>query len=115
MPPRWSRKPDRADPEFRKLDDRMTFATHVAIFAAINSGLWFFRVLGSSSELGIPGGVSVTPLITEVWALILAAHALYIFTIAKYTAPTPIADSTPKGFQPKSEKIKEKSSKSTKR
>lgn len=115
MPPRWSRQPDRADPEFRKLDDRMTFATHVAIFAAINSGLWFFRVLGNTSELGAPAGLAITPLITEIWAGILAVHALYIFAIAKYTPAPSIGDSTAKGFQPKSEKIKEKSSKSTKR
>lgn len=45
MPPRWPRKPDRKDSAYRKLDDRMTFATHVATFSAINSGLWFFSQL----------------------------------------------------------------------
>ena len=38
MPPRWPRKPDRCDPAYRRLDDRMNFAMHVAIFAVINSG-----------------------------------------------------------------------------
>lgn len=43
MPPRWPRKPDRQnDPEFRKLDDRMNFAVHTALFIATNSGVWFF-------------------------------------------------------------------------
>jgi hypothetical protein len=42
MPPRWPRKPDRQDPDFRKLDDRMNFAVHVGICATVNSGLWFF-------------------------------------------------------------------------
>jgi hypothetical protein len=43
MPPRWPREPDRQnDPEYRKLDDRMTFAVHVALFLACNSGVWFF-------------------------------------------------------------------------
>ncbi len=85
MPPRWPRKPDRADPAFRRLDDRMNFATHVAIFAATNSGLWFFRVLGSvTSETGIPGGLPLTPWITAVWAGLLVGHALYVFAIAQY-------------------------------
>jgi len=43
MPPRWPREPDRNDPAYRRLDDRMNFAVHVAIFAASNSGLWFFH------------------------------------------------------------------------
>jgi hypothetical protein len=95
MPPRWSRKPDRADPEYRKLDDRMNFAVHVAIFAAVNSGLWFFRVLGSTSELGDPGGFAATPLVTEIWGALLAAHALFIFAIAKYPEVTPNKPSKP--------------------
>jgi hypothetical protein len=45
MPPRWPRKPDRSDPAFRQLDDRMNFAVHVAGFLAINSGLWFVHNL----------------------------------------------------------------------
>jgi 2TM domain len=90
MPPRWSRKPDRkTDPDFRRLDDRMNFATHVAIFAATNSGLWFFRVLGEkTSELSVPGGLPNTPQITSIWAAILLAHAMYVFAIAKYSTPS---------------------------
>lgn len=113
MPPRWSRKPDRADPEFRKLDDRMTFATHVAAFSAVNSGLWFFRVLGSSSELATPGGVPGTPWITGIWAIGLLAHALFIFAIAKYpTGTAATISASGSGFQPKS---KEKPKKSVKK
>ncbi len=37
MPPRWPRKPDRKDPAYRRLEDRINFAVHVALFAAINS------------------------------------------------------------------------------
>lgn len=113
MPPRWPRQPDRADPAYRKLDDRMNFATHVAIFSAINSGLWFFRVLGTTSDA--VGGVSATPTITEVWALLLVAHALYVFAIARYPDPTltPVTSGT--GFASKSEEAGKKSSKSTKR
>ncbi|MBD2020560.1 2TM domain-containing protein [Leptolyngbya sp. FACHB-36] len=101
MPPRWSRKPDRADPEYRRLDDRMNFATHVAIFAATNSGLWFFRVLGSVTQ-GVPGGPPITPLITEIWALVLLAHAVFIFAIAKYTdgSLTSASNTAGIGFKP---------------
>lgn len=94
MPPRWSRKPDRADPDYRRLDDRMTFATHVAAFAAINSGLWFFRVLGErTSEAGVPGGLPFTPWITTVWVALLLAHAIFIFAIAKYPNPATVSPS----------------------
>ena len=76
MPPRWPRQPDRADPAFRRLDDRMTFATHVAAFAAVNSGLWFFRVAGEKlSTAAVPGGLPGTPAITLVWAIALVAHS----------------------------------------
>ncbi len=99
MPPRWPRKPDRADPDYRRLDDRMNFAVHVALFAATNSGLWFFRTLGSTSELGVPGGLTVTPTITGVWGLLLAAHALYVFAIARYPVPPATSES---GQKPRS-------------
>ncbi len=45
MPPRWPRQPDRNDLEYRRLDDRMNFAIHVAFCATCNSGLWFFHQL----------------------------------------------------------------------
>lgn len=88
MPPRWPRKPDRADPAFRKLDDRMNFATHVAIFAATNSGLWFFRNLGFLQADPAPGGLPGTPWITAIWALVLVAHGVFVFAIARYPDPT---------------------------
>jgi len=85
MPPRWPRKPDRRDPAYRRLEDRINFALHVAAFAAVNSGLWFFRLYYQaswSSTLWITGG----------WLGILFLHALYIFAIADYSDAT--ADST---------------------
>ena len=80
MPPRWPRKPDRRDPAYRRLDDRMNFAVHVGIFAASNSGLWFFRIL---QEQTWPWTVWVT----GGWFLGLLAHAIYIFAIADYSDP----------------------------
>lgn len=102
MPPRWSRIPDRKDADYRQLDDRMTFATHVALFAASNSGIWFFRILQQAEW---PWSVWVT----SAWAVGLVAHAIYIFAIADYSEPV---TATPKatGFKPK-----DKPAKSTKR
>ncbi|NJK38764.1 MAG: Pr2TM family membrane protein [Oscillatoriales cyanobacterium RM2_1_1] len=82
MPPRWPRKPDRQDPDYRKLDDRMTFAVHVAAFAAVNSGLWFLRQIEVISWSGVPW-------ITGIWVGMLLGHGIYIFAIADYSSPTP--------------------------
>ena len=80
MPPRWSRKPDRRDPEYRKLDDRMNFAVHVATFACINSGAWFARQVQQADW-------TWTTWLTGAWLLVLLGHAVYIFAIADYSAP----------------------------
>jgi len=102
MPPRWPRQPDRNDPAYRKLDDRMNLAMHVAIFAVTNSGLWFFRILGErTSPLGTPDSLPWTPLITLVWAGLLVAHAMFILTIANYSEPSTTATSAGTGFKPK--------------
>jgi 2TM domain len=102
MPPRWPRQPDRNDPAYRKLDDRMNFAIHVAIFAVTNSGLWFFRLLGEkTSPLGTPGGLPWTPWLTLSWAALLVAHAVFIFAIANYDEPIPAATNAGTGFKPK--------------
>ncbi|MEO1094819.1 MAG: 2TM domain-containing protein [Cyanobacteria bacterium J06638_28] len=78
MPPRWPRKPDRRDPAYRKIEDRMNFAVHVAIFAAVNSGLWFAHNLNSS-------WVSWVSTFTLAWLVGLVSHAVYIFAIADYS------------------------------
>ncbi|MBD2255711.1 hypothetical protein [Nostoc parmelioides] len=81
MPPRWPRKPDRKDPEFRKLDDRMNFAVHVAVAATINSGLWFFQNITLAKWEWLP-------LLTAGWVIVLLVHLIYIAAIANYS-PTP--------------------------
>lgn len=81
MPPRWSRVPTRNDPDFRRLDDRMTFATHVAAFTAFNSGIWFFKLLKHSD--------STWPLwVTGLWAAGFLGHGIYVFVIANYEDQT---------------------------
>ena len=78
MLPRWPREPDRRDPAYRKLDDRMNFAFHVALSLAINSGLWFvhnFKGADWPWLLWFSG----------TWALLLIAHLIYILAIADYS------------------------------
>jgi 2TM domain len=77
MPPRWPREPDRNDPEYRRLDDRMNFAFHVALFSASNSSLWFFNIFQKANW-------DWAVWVTSTWAILLFAHALYVFAIAKY-------------------------------
>jgi len=74
MPPRWPRKPDRNDPEYRRLDDRMNFAIHVGLFSATNN----------LQKADWPWAISVT----GGWALVVLAHAVYIFAIADYSPLT---------------------------
>lgn len=82
MPPRWPRQPDRRDPDYRRLADRMNFAVHVGIFAAINSGVWFFRILQAETW---PWALWLT----SGWLTVLVAHGLYIFAIANYQEALP--------------------------
>jgi 2TM domain len=93
MPPRWPRQPDRKDPAYRRLDDRMTFAFHVAVFAACNSGLWFFDQLWKANW---PWAIWVT----GAWGLVLVIHAVYIFAIADYSQPTPVSADPPTKSSP---------------
>lgn len=80
MPPKWPRKPDRADPAYRKLEDRLNFAVHVAAFTAFNSGLWFFHEFMSGTLLWLPK-------FSLVWAGLLIIHGVWLFAIATYPAP----------------------------
>ena len=82
MPPRWPRKPDRRDPAYRRLDDRMNFAMHVAIFATVNSGFWFFHNLKSASWEWLPW-------LTSCWVVVLLLHLIYISALADYSEQTP--------------------------
>jgi Na+-driven multidrug efflux pump len=78
MPPRWPRIPDRSDPEYRKLDDRMNFAVHVLLYGACNSGVWFFHNLQNATWSWIVS-------FSGIWGVILLLHLLYITAIANYS------------------------------
>ncbi|MEM6500781.1 MAG: 2TM domain-containing protein [Cyanobacteria bacterium P01_C01_bin.89] len=81
MPPRWPRKPDREnDPAYRKLDDRITFAVHVAGFGASNSILWFWENLTQRGDVWAPW-------FSLGWLAILAGHFAYVSIIADYSEP----------------------------
>ncbi len=80
MPPRWPRKPDRVnDLAFRRLEDRLNFAVHVAAFSAVNSVLWFLQILKPRWDN--------LPVLTGILAAALLSHGLYVFVLAKYEAP----------------------------
>ncbi|TVP67322.1 MAG: hypothetical protein EA342_09035, partial [Leptolyngbya sp. LCM1.Bin17] len=78
MPPRWPRQPTRQDPAYRRLEDRMNFAVHVAACLAVNSGLWFLHTLN-------PAWVPWVLWVTGIWVAGLVAHGVYIFAIADYS------------------------------
>lgn len=78
MPPRWPREPDRKDPEYRRLEDIINFAFHVALFAAINSGLWFVDIIKDAHW-------SWRLWFTGAWFGILILHFIYIKAIADYS------------------------------
>lgn len=79
MPPRWPRKPDRKnDPDYRRLEDRINFAVHVAACLAVNSGIWFFDIL---QQAHWPWATWLT----GSWVAILVAHLIYIAAIADYS------------------------------
>jgi hypothetical protein len=78
MPPRWPREPDRKDPDYRRLDDRMNFAVHVGIFLATNSGFWFVHNLKQAEW---PWLVDFS----GIWFGLLLIHLIYITLIADYS------------------------------
>ena len=78
MPPRWPRKPDRKDPAYRRLDDRINFALHVATYIAVNSGVWFFHIIKYTDW-------SWATWFTLTWLGLLLVHMIYIFAIADYS------------------------------
>lgn len=78
MPPKWPRKPTRQDPAYRKLEDRINFAVHVAAALFVNSGCWFAAQVQHAQWpwlLWLTGG----------WLTVLAGHFVYIAAIADYS------------------------------
>ena len=78
MPPRWPREPDRNDPAYRKLEDRINFVVHVALYAATNSGLWFFH---NFLKRDWPWLVWFS----GIWLTVLALNLIYILWLSDYS------------------------------
>ncbi|HYP04372.1 MAG TPA: 2TM domain-containing protein [Cyanobium sp.] len=66
MPIRWYGPADPADPTYRHFERIVNLTLHAALFAAVNSGLWFVQELRHPwSHLG---------LVTLLWAAGLLLH-----------------------------------------
>jgi hypothetical protein len=69
----------------------MNLAVHIAIFAATNSGVWFFRQV-QQADWGW------TLWFSGIWFGALIAHLIYVVAIANYSEPT-ATDSTSSASQ----------------
>lgn len=58
----------------------MNFAVHVAAFGAVNSTVWFFRLMQTEAR-------PWTLLLTGGWTAILLSHGVYVFGVADYSDP----------------------------
>jgi hypothetical protein len=77
MPPKLSSPPDPRNPEYRLLRDRINFALHVALFLCVNVGLLFFEKFWQTTW-------TWRPWVNLGWLVLLVAHTVWIFWIAKY-------------------------------
>ena len=75
------KNPDRRDPAFRRLGDRINFAFNAAMYAFMMSGAWFIRLL--RSEIW-----TWTIWLTWIWLAVLLFQGLYVFVIADYSDAT---------------------------
>ncbi|AGY56784.1 2TM domain-containing protein [Gloeobacter kilaueensis] len=78
MPPRLSSPPDPQSPEYRSLRDKINFAVHVGLFAAVNSGIAFFARL-------LQADWPWRSWLLLAWLFILIAHGLYVLGFARYS------------------------------
>ncbi len=82
MPPKWPRQPTRRDPAYRKLEDRINFAVHVAAFLFVNSGCWFAARVRQAEWPWLLW-------LTLGSAVLLVGHFIYIAAIADYSPVVP--------------------------
>ncbi|MCS6960615.1 MAG: 2TM domain-containing protein [Pseudanabaenaceae cyanobacterium SKYGB_i_bin29] len=76
MPPSLPYPPHPDDPGYQRLERRVNFLLHLMVFAAVNSGLWFFVLLQRSDWLGWRW-------LTISWATVLLSHALWVLSKRK--------------------------------
>lgn len=74
MPPRLSTPPDPQDPAYQRLERKINLMLHVALFASINSTLWFLTQFWQWAWLG---------LFTASWGTVLLTHTLWVVSKGK--------------------------------
>jgi hypothetical protein len=79
MPIRWYGPADPTDPTYRHFERIVNLTLHAALFAAINSGLWFVQ------ELRHPW--SHLNWLSLVWAGILLAHGSVVLALRPTPSP----------------------------
>jgi hypothetical protein len=73
MPIRWYGPADPGDPTYRHFERIVNLCVHAALFAALNSGLWFLQELRHPwTHLGW---------VTGVWAAGLLVHLLMVLRL----------------------------------
>lgn len=76
MAPKLSRPPDPRDPQYQSLERRINLALHIAIFVALNSGLWFYRSITYQEWQGFGW-------IVLWWGLIILNQGIWVGTKEK--------------------------------
>ena len=66
MPIRWYGPANPKDPTYRHFSRVVNLIIHMMVFAAINSGLWFFELMHHRWDY--------LNLFTELWLLVFAIH-----------------------------------------
>ncbi len=79
MPIRWYGPADPADPTYRHFERVVNLTLHAAVFAAVNSGLWFVQ--------GIRHPWAHLPLLTIPWAALLLIHGTVVVRLRPPSPP----------------------------
>ncbi len=76
MAPRLSRPPDPQDPAYQRLENRINFGVHCALFAAVNSGTWFGRNI-------LAADWNWTVFMTAIWLTVIMGHGIWLVSYQK--------------------------------
>ncbi len=70
MPIRWYGTSDKSDPTYRHFSRIVNFTIHSMLFAAVNSGLWFFQLIRQPWDH--------LNFFSEVWLAALVCHLVFV-------------------------------------
>jgi hypothetical protein len=79
MPIRWYGPADPADPTYRHFERVVNLTLHAALFAAVNSGLWFVQ--------GMRHPWTHLQLLTLAWAALLLIHGTVVVRLRPPSPP----------------------------